>query len=385
MNDTILSRGNAVGQQLLDRSKFYRQPRMVLLSGCPWLFQAYFMGDGEKLGPRPAESRRGATIVEVAEAAGVSRATVSLVLRQSPLVADETRGRVQQAIAAVGYIYNRGAAQLRSGMSGTIGVIVPEVTNPFYAELLSGIDETFDGDGRLCFVANSTDRPERQERFIRRIRERGVEGIIICAAEGSSPLLLGQMREWNLPFVQILRSIDGEDGDFVAPDFAMGTRIAVEHLVSRGHTRIALMPSAKNTSAARDRVSAFTSVAEQCGLDAGVILPGRLSRFDAGEVVAGLLSRPDRPTAIICHNDLLALGVIGALRRLGLVPGVDLSVVGFDDIPESSHSVPALTTVATQPVEVGARAAILLLRRIMAPGGPAERILVPPHLILRET
>jgi LacI family transcriptional regulator len=342
-------------------------------------------GDGDKLSPRTAETRRGATIVDVAEAAGVSRATVSLVLRHSPLVASETRERVQHAISAVGYIYNRGAAQLRSGMSGTIGVIVPEITNPFYAELLSGIDESLDADGRLCFVANSADSPERQERFIRRIRERGVEGIIICAAEGSSPLLLGQMREWNLPFVQILRSIDGDAGDFVAPDFAMGTRIAVEHLVSKGHTRIALMPSSKKTSAARDRVGAFKSAVERCGLGQGVILAGRLTRIDASEMVAGLLSLADPPTAIICHNDLLALGVVSALRRLDLVPGTDVSVIGFDDIPESAHSVPALTTVATQPVEIGALAATLLLRRIMTPAGPTERILVPPHLIVRHT
>jgi LacI family transcriptional regulator len=343
------------------------------------------MGDGEKLRPRPAETRRGATIVDVAEAAGVSRATVSLVLRQSPLVADDTRERVQQAIFAVGYIYNRGAAQLRSGMSGTIGVIVPEITNPFYAELLSGIDETLDDDDRLCFVANSTDSPERQERFLRRIRERGVEGIIICAAEGSSPDLLAQMREWCLPFVQILRSIDGDAGDFVAPDFATGTRIAVEHLVSKGHKRIALMPSAKNTSAARDRVGAFTGAVRQCGLTPGIILPGRLTRTDAGELAADVLARADAPTAIICHNDLLALGVIGALRARGLVPGVNLGVVGFDNIPEASHSVPTLTTVATMPAEVGAHAATLLLRRIAKPKGPAERILIPPHLIVRDT
>ncbi|HTH99612.1 MAG TPA: LacI family DNA-binding transcriptional regulator [Acidisoma sp.] len=343
------------------------------------------MGDGEKLSPRSTGTRRGATIVQVAEAAGVSRATVSLVLRQSPLVADETRERVQQSISAVGYVYNRGAAQLRSGVSGTIGVIVPEITNPFYAELLSGIDDTLDVDGRLCFVANSADSPERQERFIRRIRERGVEGIIICAAEGSSPLLLGRMRDWNLPFVQILRSFGGDASDFVAPDFAMGTRMAVEYLVSKGHDRIALLPSAKNTSAARERIAAFTSAVRQCGLGAGLVLPGRSSRFDAGEVVAEVLSRSNPPSAIICHNDLLALGVVVALRQLGIVPGVDLSVVGFDNIPESSHSVPALTTVATLPVEVGARAASLLLRRIMRPAGPAERILISPHLVVRDT
>jgi LacI family transcriptional regulator len=343
------------------------------------------MVDGLKLGGQPAGGCRGATIVDVAEAAGVSRATVSLVLRGSPLVAGETRERVQQAMSAVGYVYNRGAAQLRSGMSGTIGVIVPEITNPFYADLLSGIDETLDVDGRLCFVGNSTDSPERQERFIRRIRERGVEGIIICAAEGSSPHLLGQLREWKLPFVQILRSIDGDVGDFVAPDFSTGTRIAIEHLVSKGHNRIALMPSARNTSAARERVAAFTTAVGQHGLQSGLVLTGRLSRTDAGQAVADLLCGPDHPTAIVCHNDLLALGVIGALRGLGLVPGSDVSVVGFDNIPESSHSVPALTTVATLPFEVGVYAATLLLRRIMTPAGPAERILVQPRLIVRET
>ena len=343
------------------------------------------MGDDGKLKTRMAETRRGATVVDVAKAAGVSRATVSLVLRQSPLVADETRERVQRVISAVGYIYNRGAAQLRSGMSGTIGVIVPEITNPFYAELLLGIGESLDVAGRLCFVANSMDSPDRQDRFIQRIRERGVEGIIICAAEGSSPLLLRQMQEWNLPFVQILRSIDGDAGDLVAPDFAAGTRFAVEHLVSKGHSRIALMPSAKDTSAARDRVQAFSNAVRQCGLEAGEILAGRLSRSEACKIVPGLLASPYPPSAIICHNDLLALGVVSALRRLGIVPGAGMSVIGFDDIPESAHSVPALTTVATLPFENGARAATLLLRRIMTPTGPAERILVPPHLIVRET
>jgi LacI family transcriptional regulator len=189
----------------------------------------------------------------------------------------------------------------------------------------------------------------------------------------------------QLPCVQILRSIVGEAGDFVAPDFATGTRIAVEHLVKKGHDRIALMPSAKNTSAARDRLGAFASAVQECGLVTSIILAGCLSRIDAGEVVAAVLSRADPPTAIICHNDLLALGVIGALRRLGLAPGVDVSVVGFDDIPESSYSVPALTTVATRPMAVGAHAATLLLKRIATPAGPPERILVPPYLIVRGT
>ena len=155
---------------------------------------------------------RAVTLKHVAEHAGVSRATVSLVLRESPLVAVETRDRVKSSITSVGYVYNRGAARLRSGMSGTIGLIVPDIANPFFAQLATGIDDFLDAEGRLTFVANSNERSERQDRFMRRIREHGVDGIILCAAEGSTAALAAQLRSWRLPFVQILRDIAGDGG-----------------------------------------------------------------------------------------------------------------------------------------------------------------------------
>jgi LacI family transcriptional regulator len=333
----------------------------------------------------PGQGRRHTTLKDVAEEAGVSRATVSLVLRQSPLVAAGTRERVQSALAAVGYVYNRGAARLRTGMSGTIGLIVPEITNPFYAELTAGIDEILDTEGRLTFLANSNDDPDRQERFIRRIREQGVDGIILCAAAGSSPALLRQLRAWRMAFVQILRSIDGADGDLVAPDFRRGTLAAVDHLVSAGHRRIALMPSAKNTSAASLRIDAFVTAMQGRGLEPGAILPCASSRSEAAKGVGRLLNTAEPPSALICHNDLMALGVMGELRRRGLVPGRDLGIIGFDDIPEASNSVPGLTTIATRPNDVGTEAARLLLRRIAAPDWPPERILIQPELIVRAT
>jgi LacI family transcriptional regulator len=331
------------------------------------------------------EARRDVTLKDVAAQAGVSRATVSLVLRQSPLVAVATRERVEAAIAFVGYVYNRGAARLRTGSSGAIGLIIPGITNPFYAELTAGADEVLDVEGRLTFLATSNDRPEREERLIRRIREQGVDGIILCAAEGSSPSLLQQLRAWRVPVVQILRSIAGIAGDFVAPDYGVGTQMALDHLIAQGHRRISLMPSAKDTSATRERIESFRAAMQRHGLGPGVVTRGSVSRQDAAAEIGRVLNRRGPPTAVICHNDLMALGVIAELRRRGLTPGRDLSVIGFDDIAEASNAVPALSTVATFPMEIGIEAARLLLRRIAVPDGPAERILIAPQLMVRAT
>ncbi len=213
-----------------------------------------------------AEAHRQITLSDVAAHASVSRATVSLVLRRSPLVAAATRERVEEAISAVGYVYNRGAARLRTGLSGTIGVIVPEITNPFYAELTAGIDEKLDAAGRLAFLANSNESPQRQERFVRRIKEQGVDGVILCAAVGTSPALIAQIKAWRIPLVQILRTVEGAESDFVGPDFRRGIEAVVRHLAARHHTRIALLPSSKETSASRDRVEAFVAAMRQHGL-----------------------------------------------------------------------------------------------------------------------
>ena len=332
-----------------------------------------------------AADRRVVTLNDVAQEAGVSRATVSLVLRESPLVAPATRNRVTDAMASVGYVYNRGAARLRTGMSGTIGLIVPEITNPFYAELTSGIDDTLDAEGKLTFLANSKDQPERQDRFLRRIREQGVDGIILSAAEGSTAALADQLREWRLPFIQILRTIDETTGDFVAPDYRVGTQLAVDHLIGQGHRRIALMPSIRKTSAAQQRIEAFGTVLRTLGLAPAYILPCANDRAATAAALDDLLQGQERPTAVICHNDLMALGVMHALRSRGLVPGRDLGVIGFDDIPEATNTHPQLTSVATAPATVGREAAKLLLRRIASPSGPPERILIEPRLMVRDT
>ena len=325
-----------------------------------------------------------ATLHEIAQAAGVSRSTVSLVLRDSPLVADATRARVRAAMEQIGYVYNRGAAQLRTGVSRTVGLIVSEITNPFYAELTAGIDAALDRAGWLAFLANSGDQPDRQDRLIRRIREQGADGIILSPAEGTARDLPVQLRRGRFPCVQMLRQV-GDFNDYVGPDYALGMALAVEHLIARGHRRIGYLHSPRQTSATRERFASLTTTLARHGLRPKTIMPCGGARAQAAAAVGGMLEGTGPPTALICHNDVIALGVLSGLSRLGIRPGSDIAVVGFDNIAEAATSVPTLTTVATRPAEVGAEAAGLLLRRIAARDGAAERIILPPRLIVRET
>ena len=145
------------------------------------------------------------TVKDIARHSGVSPATVSLVLRKSPLVAEATRTRIESSIDALGYVYHRAAANLRARLTHTVGMIVCEITNPFYAELTAGVDEALDKAGWIAFLANADESPARQDRFIARLREQRVDGVIIAPAEGTSPDACAQWRRQGLPVVQVLR------------------------------------------------------------------------------------------------------------------------------------------------------------------------------------
>src|SRR3954468_698674 len=155
------------------------------------------------------------TLKDIAKQAQVSPSTVSLVLRDSPLVADATRSKIRATMEELGYVYNRGAANLRSQRSKTIGLVVCEITNPFYAEMVAGIDTVMDQNGWIAFLANSSESPERQARFIQRIREQNAGGIILTGARGPEPEIASQLRAWRIPFVQALRRIGDESADYV--------------------------------------------------------------------------------------------------------------------------------------------------------------------------
>jgi LacI family transcriptional regulator len=331
-----------------------------------------------------AEAGR-ATLSDIARRAEVSRSTVSLVLRGSPLVADKTRSRVVAAIDELGYVYNRGAASMRSGRSQTVGLLVSEITNPFYAELTAGIERVLEEAGLLTFLANSNEDADRQGRFIQRMREQGADGIILSPAEGTERRTIEDLQRSRVPVVQILRQVPGTATDYIGADYRLGTELATEHLIRRGQTRIAFLGAARQTSASAERLLGFNQALERNGLAPAGITPCSSSRIEAAEAVIRMMSRTPRPNALLCHSDVIALGALSALGQLGLEPGTEVGVIGFDNVTEAALSRPALSTIAAGTRHIGEVAAHTLLQRIAHPGSTPERIILPPRLVIRAT
>jgi len=325
------------------------------------------------------------TLKDIAHKAKVSTSTVSLVLRDSPLVADETRAMVQGWIDSLGYVRDRGAANLRSRTSQTIGLVFCEITNPFYAELIAGIDSVLDRSGRIAFIAHTAEDPVRQDRLIHRLREQNVDGIILSAAEGTNPEIIARLQRWQLPCVQTLRHVGRRRTDYVGPAIESGVAMSVDYLVGEGHARIAFIGAARQTSVTRERLFGFNSALRRHRLAPGPIVRCPPTREDGARAIRELIVGRNPPTAAICYNDVCAFGVVLGLMESGLRPQADFGVVGFDNIADAALVRPALTTVAIEPHRIGEEATKLLLRRIADPSGPPERVIMPSRLIVRDT
>ena len=333
--------------------------------------------------PRSRETRKRVTLLDVARHAGVSRATASLVVRQSPLVGHTTRERVKEAMRSLGYVYNVGAARLRRGTSRTVGVIVPNLRNPFFAEMLDGIETVFDTEDMAVMLANSHEDRNKQDAFLRRMREHDVDGVIVCPAAGSDESFLETTDTLDLTVVQALRWISKDKIDYAGTDYADGMRQAVEHLKELGHRRIVFAAGDRQHSAYRDRLEGYQA-AIGCDEEPSVVkVP--LTHQDGRSLARTLMEHNQPPTAAICFNDVIALGLLRGLFDLGIEVGPDFSLVGFDNVPEAALSRPALTSVTTNPFAIGEAAARLLLRRLADPLVPPTRTIEPTHLVIRES
>jgi LacI family transcriptional regulator len=334
----------------------------------------------------PSEDRKKnrVTLLDVARRANVSRATASLVIRKSPLVGTDTRARVEEAMRELGYVYNMGAARMRAERSYTVGVIVPNLTNPFFAELLSGIEAVIDAADMVVLLANSGDQPERQDRLVRRMREHGVDGVILCPAADTDPALLAQLSAWELSVVQVLRHVS-EDVDYAGADYAGGMRQAVDYLASLGHRRIAFAVHGPIHSAYHERIEAFRAAMETRVLSADLIvrLPDATALVPSAAPL--LFETEQRPTAVICFNDVLALGLSAGLHDMGFKVGEHFSLLGFDDVTDAETMRPRLSSVSTAPVTIGENAARLLLDRLAEPSRPARRLVTETRLHVRQS
>lgn len=325
------------------------------------------------------------TLMDVAREAGVSRATASLVIRKSPRVGGETRQKVEAVLERLGYVYNMGAASMRAVRSNTVGVIVPNLGNPFFAELLVGIEAVLDRAGLVVLMANSQESLAKQDVFIRRMRERAVDGLIVCPASGTPVSFLRDAADWGLPFVQALRYVSEDSADYAGTDYAGGIRQAVQHLVSLGHRHIAFVTGGPKHSAREERAQGFRQSMIDHGLDPDVSVEVSLGPSIEASGLDALLNHPARPTAAICFNDVVAAALSSGLYDRGIKVGSAFSVVGFDDLAEAELIRPRLTSVATFPAEIGDAAARLLLDRLESPNRPFRRSVNLPRLIERQS
>jgi len=327
------------------------------------------------------------TLKDVAEHAGVSRATASLIVRNSPNVSDQTRKKVLAAMDELGYVYDRVAANLRSKRSSTVGVIFTDIANTFFSDFLKGVTTTLEAEGYTILLGTTFDSEEKQVRLLSTMLEHRVDGIILCPVSGSSREPIEKIHKLEIPIVHAVREISNVECDYVGIDYVKGANMAVHHLIENGHQQIAFVGGRKESSAWQQRIEGFKQAFQSAGLevDPSKFISTAPTRDGGSAGVKDLIKEGGQPTAIFCFNDLVALGVMIGLRELGLVPGTDVAVVGFDDIPEASITNPPLTTVSSFASQMGSNAAILLHKRMVDIERPRERIILPPDLIIRDS
>jgi LacI family transcriptional regulator len=329
------------------------------------------------------------TIRQVAERAGVSAMTVSRVINDSPRVSEEARRLVEAAVAELGYVPNRLARGLIRKKTGVIGLIVPDVGNPFFTLLVRGAEEASWRAGYHVILCNTQGDLERERRYVEDMLAFQVEGVLIAPAGDRSRPNLRAMSKNGVPFVLIDRSIAGYDGDLVQGDSVAGARRLVEHLIGLGHRRIGMITETREVSTARDRLQGYREALEGAGIEFRPDLVAEASAINvtaAHDATLRLLDLPEPPTAIFSVNNIAVVGVAEAARDRGLEIPRDLAIVCFDDIEHASRFHPFLT-VMEQPAETfGTIATQLLLDRLAGRVSERRRIVVlPADFIVRES
>ena len=337
--------------------------------------------------PQPQGSKGKVTIIEIADAAGVSKSTVSLVLTGRGAVKPETRQHVLKTMDRLGYVYNRGAANLRNAQSRIVGLVLNDLSNPFFAEFAIGVEKVLQMAGYVAFMANTAESVVRQEQVMRMMREHGAGGIILCPALDTRPEHLDWAKAAGTALLVAIRRLPGADTSIVVPENLLGASRVTRHLINLGHERIAFLGGMHSMVVRQERHGGFLSAMEASGrnVDPALNLESMPTRDGGFSAMSAVLSLADRPTAVVCYNDVTAIGAMLAAARHGLVVGRDIAIVGFDDTSEARHVSPALTTVAVDPVGLGERAAALLLKQINDPTAEPESFIGPAHLVIRES
>ncbi|CDX27495.1 Periplasmic binding protein/LacI transcriptional regulator [Mesorhizobium plurifarium] len=327
------------------------------------------------------------TMLHVAEAARVSVATVSALLNGTATVSPELTQRIEQAIRDIGYKRNAIARSLKMGTTRTIGLTVPHITNPFFTDVVSVIQQAFDRAGYAVMLCCTDEDLNTQDEQIRLLLDRMVDGLIV-ARVGDGGILKGIVEDANVPVVLLDRLCEGVDTDAVVLDNQRAVFDAVTYLIHLGHRRIGYITGTSDISPMHDRMIGYREALQAAGLPVTeeLIRSGNFHEIDGYNATMQLLSLHDRPSAIFSANNPMVIGTMKAIRDIGLSCPEDISVACFDDFPWSDVFVPQLTTVA-QPVQaIGEQAANLLLDRLAGNrDAPPRKLVLKGRLMIRNS
>lgn len=330
---------------------------------------------------------RRVTITDVARAANVHASTVSRVLngRAELSLLPETRERVIAAATRLGYRPSALARSLRLRRTFTLGMLVPDIANPVFPPIIKGVEGAAHARGYHLILCNTDDSFEREASYLRVLREWRVDGILI-ASSSTAESTIAELRREKFPFVLVNSASRTGDDASVVPDNRLGVSAAIDHLTRLGHRRIGLIAAPQTTTTGQERLMAARAALRRHHLahdDALVVVAGSFSEASGYRAARRLLLDGEPPTAIFGANDLIALGAIRLAREIGLAVPADLSVVGFNDIPQSELFDPPLTTVRVPQEDMGVLAAALLIDQLEGRHIERRRLVLETELVVR--
>jgi DNA-binding LacI/PurR family transcriptional regulator len=327
------------------------------------------------------------SIKEVARHAGVSLGTVSNVLNQPERVAEATRKRVLNAIAELGYVRNDSARQLRAGSSRQIAIVVLDVANPFFTDLIRGAESVAEEQGVMVVVCNSGENADRERRHLDLLEEQRVRGVLITPVDDSRNSRLEELIKRGTPVVLVDRGSGWHNCCSVAVNDVLGGRLAGEHLIAQGHRRVAFVGGPMTIQQVTERHRGVKLALEGMADMATITTPNLT--VASGRVAADQIAdMPDgeQPTAVFCANDLLALGMLQEMTRRGVNVSKDFAIVGYDDIEFAAAAAVPLSSVRQPREQLGRTATQLLLEEIKSDGRHEHRqVVFQPELVVRES
>jgi LacI family transcriptional regulator len=328
------------------------------------------------------------TITDVARLAAVSTATVSNVVNRLPKVAPSTRDRVLKAIEALGYAPHPAARHMRGGASQLLGLIVADIMNPFFTELVHWVERAANANGYAVLLCNSDEDLQREQQHLQLLRSQRVDGILLAATGHSSKERAAALSRLRVPVVLVDRGFEEFGLDAVVLDNRRAALEAVRHLIGFGHRRIAMIGGPPTLNTGAQRVAGFREGLLEAGLryEPRLVRDASFREQPAYEAARALIGARGRPTAFLAANTLIAIGVMRAITDSNLRCPEDVSVVGIDDSPWVNAFRPRLTTVAQPVRDMGETAVRLLLNRLVnGSGGSVHTEVMAPLLVVRDS